>query len=165
MEVTGKMAKITRRRRLAMLGISLCVPAFTAVTVVLGQFVASGKGNAEIVALQSCLAQVKSFGPAVTNSSNQPQAADEKRLQMETYLAGRFRPLITNAIEWNGSMAIAIITPEQRVTAERIVAAHPKDNPAEFALASSAVESQYPSIGPPPQTSFAFAKAFPGSRL
>jgi hypothetical protein len=65
---------------------------------------------------------------------------------METYLAGRFRPLITNGVKWNGAMARAILTPEQRAAAERMVAAHPETSPEEFAQASTAVESQYPTI-------------------
>ena len=90
------------------------------------------KGNVEIIALQSSLAQIKSSASVGTNSPSQPQAADEKHQQLEIYIAGRFRPLITNSIEWDGLMARSLIVPEQRNLAERIVATHPKISPDEL---------------------------------
>ena len=144
--LAGKAATITRRRRLAMLAIALCFPAFVAVSLVVGNIMMRSQGNSEIVALQICLAQVKPLEPADTNSPGQPQAAVEKRRQLETYLAGRFRPLITNSVQWNGIMAKALITPDGKALAEQIVAAHPKISPAEFAEAGAAVKSQFPII-------------------
>ena len=154
--VAGKVATITRRRRLAMLAIALFFPILTAITLVLGNLWMSSSGNLEIAALQSCLTQVSTLEPAGTNSSNQPQAADDNRRQLETYLAGRFRPLITNDLAWNGAMARAIITPEQRAVAERIVAAHPTISSDELAAAETAVKSRYPMISATAQIPFAF---------
>jgi hypothetical protein len=142
----GKVATITRRRRLAMLAIALSFPLLTAVVMVLGSVMMRSKDTSEIAALQVCLAQVKSLGPAGTNSPGQPPAADEKRRQLEIYLAGRFGPIITNSVEWNGYLANALITPQQKVVAEQIVAAHPKISPAEFAEGGTAVKSQFPMI-------------------
>jgi uncharacterized RDD family membrane protein YckC/peroxiredoxin len=142
----GKAAKITRGRRLAMLAIALSFPLLTAMMMVLGNALMRARDNMEIIALQSCLVQVKSLGPAGTNSPGQPEAGDDKRRQLEIYLAGRFRPLVTNPVAWDGYLAKSIIPPEQRTVAEQIVAAHPTTTPDEFAEAGAAVKSQFPMI-------------------
>ena len=144
--LAGKVATITRRRRLAMLAIALSFPALTAAMMVLGNALMQTRDNMEIVALQSCLTQFKSLGPAGTNSAGQPQAVDDKRRQLEIYLAVRFRPLVTNSVKWDGLMAKSILPPDQRAIAEQIVAAHPAISPGEFAEAETAVKTHYPVI-------------------
>ena len=154
--VAGKVATITRRRRLAMLAIALSFPLLTAMMMVMGNVMMRSKDNLELFALQSCLVQIESLGPAGTNSPGQPQAADEKRRQLGIYLAGRFRPFITNSVEWDGVLAKAIITPQQKALAERIVAEHPAISPDEFAEAGATVKTQYPMILTTAQIPFAF---------
>jgi hypothetical protein len=144
--LAGKAARITRGRRLAMLAIALSFPALTALMMVFGNALMRTKENMEIVVLQNCLTQFKSLGPAGTNSAGQPEAGDDKRRRLEIYLAGRFRPLVTNPVEWDGVMAKSLLLPEQRAMAEKIVAAHPAISPDEFAEAEAAVNSQYPVI-------------------
>ena len=153
--LAGKVATITRRRRLAMLAIALSFPALTAVMMLFGNALMHNRDNMEIVALQSCLTQFKLLGPAGTNSPIdggghrpplQGDDANDKRRQLEIYLAGRFRPLVTNSVEWNGLMATSMLPPEQRAMAEQIVAAHPTISPGEFAEADTAVKTQYPMI-------------------
>jgi thiol-disulfide isomerase/thioredoxin len=65
---------------------------------------------------------------------------------LEIYLAGRFRPLVTNLVKWDGVMAKSVLLPEQRARAEQIVAAHPAISPGEFAEAEAVVKTHYPVI-------------------
>jgi hypothetical protein len=81
--------------------------------------------------------------PAGTNAPTPSPADAEKNRQLEVYIAGRFRPIITNSIIWDGFQARAAVPPELRALAGRIVAAHPQVTPDEFAAAKSVVESQY----------------------
>jgi hypothetical protein len=157
--LAGKAAAITRRRRLAMFAIALSFPALTALMLVFGNALMRTKDNMEIAVLQNCLTQFKSLGPAGTNSPGQPKAADDKRRQLEIYLAGRFRPLVTNPAEWDGVMAKSLLQPEQRNLAEKIVAAHPTVSAEEFAQAETAVKNGDPVISALAQ----MPSAFPGT--
>ena len=144
----GKVAAISRRRRWAMLAIALGFPVFMAVAQLLGTLLMSNQGTAEIVALQSCLTQCQLLETAGTNAPAQPPATAKQRQQFEIYIAGRFRPVITNSLQWNGMMAETLIVPQQRVLAERIIATHPKLTSDELAEAKKTVESQF-QIMPP----------------
>ena len=144
----GKAAGISRRRRWAMLAIALGFPVFMAVAQLAGTFLMSKQGTAEIIALQNCLIQCQPLEVVGTNAPVQPPEAEKKRQQFEIYIAGRFRPLITNSVQWDGVMAKAIILPPQKVLAERIIATHPKITPEELTEAKTAIESQFPIIPP-----------------
>jgi len=152
----GKAAAVSRRRRWAMLAIALGFPVFMAVAQLAGTFLISKQGTAEIIALQNCLIQCQPLEVVGTNAPVQPPKAEKKRQQFEIYIAGRFRPLITNSVQWDGVMAKAIILPPQKVLAERIIATHPKITPEELTEAKTAVESQFPIIPPAAEQEAAF---------
>ena len=59
--VAGKVATITRRRRLAMLAIAVSFPLLTAIMMVMGNVMMRSKDNLELFALQSCLVQIESL--------------------------------------------------------------------------------------------------------
>lgn len=159
--LTGKVADITRRRRSAMLVIALCLPGFVVLTQMVAGVWLRSSNSTEFIALQSALTQVKPLATNSTNSVNESAAADEKNQQLEIYIAGRFRPLITNSVEWNGYTAQMFIQPAQRKLAEKIIQAHPKTTSAEFTETKATVESQFHIPPPMTQTSqAAFAIPF-----
>ena len=161
--LTVKVAAITRRRRWAMLIIALCFPVLVVLTQMAAGVLLRSSNSTEFIALQSALTQVKPLETKITNSVNQ-SAADGKNRQLEIYIAGRFRPLITNSVEWNGYIALAFIQPAQRKLAEKIVQAYPKTNPTEFAEAKTTVESQFhipPPMTPASQAAFAIPFMLP----
>jgi uncharacterized RDD family membrane protein YckC/peroxiredoxin len=158
--LTGKVAAITRRRRWAMLVIALCFPVFVVLTQMVTGVLLRNSNSMEFAVLKNALTQVKPLETKGTNSVNQ-SSANEKDRQLEIYIAGRFRPLITNSVEWNGYTAQVSIQPAQRKLAEKIVQAYPKTTPAEFAEAKTTVESQFHIPPPRAQTSqAAFAIPF-----
>ena len=140
--LTGKTAIITRPRRWAMLTIVLFFPLFIAASQILSAYFVSSSNSMDFAVLNVALAQVKPAGLTGTNSIGSPAPADDKQ-QLEIYIAGRFRPLITNAVTWNGAYAKILIQPEQRVTAEHIIAAHPTVTPEEFAAAKTVAEARF----------------------
>jgi hypothetical protein len=66
------------------------------------------------------------------------QAADREAL--EIYIAGRFAPVITNAVLWNEFNTRVAITDSLRDEAERILTRRPPPSPGQFAEASATVE-------------------------
>ena len=62
-----------------------------------------------------------------------------EREALEVYIAGRFRQAITNPATWT-SLAGALIPPDQRTAAERLVAARPVPTEKEFRQAAGIVE-------------------------
>jgi uncharacterized RDD family membrane protein YckC len=147
--LVGKVAAITRRRRSALLALAIGFPILMSVVPLLGGFFLMKRpGNLEMFALQSCLLQCQPLESVGTNAPSQPPEVGKKRQQFENYIAGRFRPLITNSVEWNGVMARAYILPEQKALAQRIIATHPTPTPDEFTEAKTAIESQFHIIPP-----------------
>ena len=144
----GRVATISRRRRWALLALAIGFPILMSVVPLLGSFLMNRPGNVETFALQSCLLQCQALESVGTNALSLPAETAKKRQQFEIYIAGRFRPLLTNSVEWNGVMARALILPEQKILAERIIASHPALTPAEFTEAKTAIESQFHVIPP-----------------
>ena len=142
--LTGKIPTITRRRRGVMLGLTLAVPVFISLIITLARYGLVHSSNlVELVALRGVLTEVRPAGMEPANTAGQPPLAAVENRKLETYIAGRFRPLITNAVVWNGYLAMRIIPPAKKSLAEKIIAAHPQTTPAEFAAVKTEVESQF----------------------
>jgi len=158
----GKVATVTRRRRGAMLGLTLAVPVFTMLGIMLACFLLMHSSTFfELCALDGALTEVKPSAVKSANAAGQPPLAEAENRKLETYIAGRFRPLITNAVVWNGSLARMLILPEKKSRAENIIAAHPQTTPAEFAAVKTEVESRFHIFSTVPAQFFQDAKVRP----
>ena len=169
-QLVGKPAVITRRRRLAMLGLALIPPLFSALMAALGSYWMASERSMEMVALHESLRKVAALEPAGTNAPIPSAADDEKRRQLEIYIAGRFRPIITNGAAWNGPLTQSLVEPAQRTLAAQVAAKYPRVTPAEFAGAKTVAESQLhisPASpdGAPPSRGFPIISQFMGVML
>jgi len=132
-------AQVSRSRRLALLAGVLAFPVLA--TVMTGFAAALTLAwfhkTPELATLRECLAHRQELADQA-KSGKPGQAADRDAL--ETYIAGRFAPVITNALLWNEFNTRVIITDPLRREAERILTRRPPPSPAQFAEASARVE-------------------------
>jgi len=132
-------ARISRARRLALLAGVLAFPVLiTAVTgfataLTLAWFHAAP----ELTTLRECLSRHHELQDQA-KSGKLDQAADREAL--EIYIAGRFAPVITNAVLWNEFNTRVAITDPLRHEAERILTRRPRPSLEQFAEASARVE-------------------------
>jgi hypothetical protein len=133
-------AEVSRARRGALL---LGVMAFPLLTIFVGGGMhafarAAAKAAPEVVTLRECLTHYHALVRQI--QSGQPgKAAD--RDAFETYIAGRFAPVITNAAVWERFGTRSMIVEPLRSEAKRILARRPAPSADEFQQAAAHLET------------------------
>jgi uncharacterized RDD family membrane protein YckC len=120
---------ITRVRRAAMLCTTAGIPFLLAAFATAGMYLVNqwSEGHPEISELRYCLLYLDS---KLNKQNAHPHQADQRpapaveRAAMEVYIAGKFRPVITDRKIWNGFMGLTIPQPHRKL-AERIIAERP----------------------------------------
>lgn len=138
----GRPATVTRARRFGILTACLAVPLFLFVAFLIGMnlFLRMIKTHPENMVLNHCLMQVQML-ERHTSVDQSYRAA--QREAFAVYIAGRFRPLITNTVVWNHYQMAMSVPPALRQIAERIVATCPPPTAEELAAAGATVEKYF----------------------
>ncbi|HTI68659.1 MAG TPA: protein kinase [Candidatus Limnocylindria bacterium] len=143
-----KLAFASPRRRLAAILGSLTIPAvITAFLIAFVTLVTTmWQGQPEGVRLLLCLNRLKN--PIHSHASAGGQEKDLKDHEaFEVYVAGHFRPMITNPATWT-SLAGATLLRSQRHAAEQLIAKRPAPTESELQQASEVVEPFLKDNGP-----------------
>jgi len=132
-------AQVSRARRLVLLAGVLALPVLTVAVAgfALARTAAFFHAAPELATLRECLAHHQELQDQA-KPGKLDQAADREAL--EIYIAGRFAPVITNAVLWNEFNTRVAITDSLRDEAERILTRRPPPSPGQFAEASATVE-------------------------
>jgi hypothetical protein len=139
-ESLGRPAFVTPLRRVALFLAALWTPIFLTVLVMLSDAAPRLKSKAELSALQTCLGRLESL-PADSD-------ATEEREALETYIAGRFSPVITNS--WAMAQGTAESIDRHQAAAKQILQSRGQPSAEEYAAAKNLVENEIPEIGPEP---------------
>ena len=135
---------VTRARRAAMLCTTAGIPFLLAAFATAGMCLMNqwSEGHPEIPELRYCLLyldwNVKGQNVHRQNADKRP-SPEVEREALEIYIAGKFRPIITDRKRWNSFMGLTIPQP-QRKLAERIVAERPAPSDEQFREALATLE-------------------------
>jgi hypothetical protein len=131
-----KVASVTPRRRLGLVGACAALPILMGGTMLLGLCVVRSwmESQPDIMPLQMCMFHL-------TAMEKQTEGTDQakKVRAMEVYIAGRFGKAISDPVIWSSPVAVAI-TPDMRERARQIVAKYPNLSEKEIAEAKTLVQ-------------------------
>jgi hypothetical protein len=123
--------RVRRGRRAASLAICGLVTVSMALTILVIFPLVSRARTPDVIALDDALRRLSSLSPDDGGARAQERAA------LEVYIAGRFRPMITDPQVWTNPATAEILGP-RRPLAERVVADHPNVSSDELAAATAA---------------------------
>jgi uncharacterized RDD family membrane protein YckC len=139
-----KSPTVTRLRRFAMLCAAAGFPLLMGVLTIVGVLLTTqwNQQHPGISELRYCLMlldqNVYQQIPRHNDTEQRP-SPEVEREALETYIAGKFRPVITDRRVWFGFMGLTIPQPHRKL-AEQIIADRPAVSDTEFADAEATIE-------------------------
>ena len=132
-----RVAVVSRRRRLGIVGACVAFPALTGISMIFGvqMFDRLQRNQPDVLQLSSLLGQ----RAAMRSSWMKSRPGPDDRL-VAIYVADHFRPTITNANTWSNAFVLSLISGESRRFAEQSVVAHPNPTEQEIQEAETALK-------------------------
>jgi eukaryotic-like serine/threonine-protein kinase len=132
-------ARISSARRAVLLAAALVVPVLAAIVGSKTQVASRAflKSSPEVAVLRECLARHHEL----MEQSQRGQSHSTAEVQaLETYIAGRFAPLITNTPRWHSTSMRLALTDPFHADAESILSRTPMPSPPQFTEAVATVD-------------------------